>query len=487
MLTPRQLMNIRKTKFVQPLSPQSCIFNDLQAPPDFSHRNQNGLLLWTARNNSVTMNQFEFMNSRQKSGLPTLSLFSGAMGLDLGLEKQGFSIKVTVENNRAAVATIKQNRPDIAVIDRSISNVCTNEILKEAKLEASEVVLISAGPCCQSFSTAGKRHSIEDPRGSLFYDFCRIVKEVRPRFFIMENVKGLLSAAVKHRPLNERGAGFPPLTKKEQLGSALDLIRTELINLNYHVMFEVLNAADFGVPQKRLRVIFIGSRDGEDIRLPRPTYADPKETTKKKLLPWVTLEKSIAGVVSEKWAEFSKERLAMLKMLGPGQNWRDLPKHLHRDALGAAADSWGGRVGFCRRLAWNEPAPTLTTAPNGRATTLCHPDQDRPLSVEEYAVLQQFPADWQFSGSIHQKYMQIGNAVPIGLGAAIGKELLRTMRRTAKYGLPADAAKRLGKVTCADPQFEERLKKRKKTQLHPPHLRKISNAEETRKWLIASA
>jgi DNA (cytosine-5)-methyltransferase 1 len=426
------------------------------------------------------------MSTRQKLVSPALSMFSGAMGLDLGLEQHGFCVRVAVENNRAAVETIKQNRPDIAVIDRSIADVCTDEILKEAKLKASEIVLISAGPCCQSFSTAGKRHSIADPRGNLFYDFCRVVREVRPRFFVMENVKGLLSAAVKHRPLNERGAGFPPLTKEEQLGSALKLIRAELAKLNYHVIFDVLNAADFGVPQKRLRVIFIGSRDGEEIRLPRPTHADPKEAIKKKLLPWVTLRKGLRGVVSKEWAEFSEQRLAMLKMLKPGQNWRDLPEHLHRDALGAAADSWGGRGGFCRRLAWNEPAPTLTTAPDGRATTLCHPRKDRPLSVEEYAVLQQFPTIWQFSGSIHQKYMQIGNAVPIGLGAAIGKELLRTIRKTAKAGLPREAAKRRGNVTCADPEFEERLKKRKKTQLHPPHLRKINNAAETRKWLIAS-
>lgn len=436
------------------------------------------LLLWTS---------LVPMSTHKKPVSPTLSMFSGAMGLDLGLEQHGFSVKVAVENNRAAVTTIKNNRPHIAVIERSIADVSTEEILKAGNLNSSDVVLISAGPCCQSFSTAGKRHSIADPRGNLFYDFWRVVKEVKPRFFVMENVKGLLSAAVKHRPLNERGAGFPPLTKEEQLGSALELIQTELVKLNYRVIFDVLNAADFGVPQKRLRVIFIGSRDGEDIRMPRPTHADPKEARKEGLLPWVTLRKGLKGVVAKEWAEFSEQRLTMLRMLEPGQNWRDLPEHLHRKALGAAADSWGGRGGFCRRLAWNEPAPTLTTAPDGRATTLCHPTEDRPLSVEEYAALQQFPQSWQFSGSIHQKYMQIGNAVPVGLGAAIGKELLRAMRRTEKVGLPADAGRLLGTVACTDPEFKERLKKRKKTQLHPPHLRKISDLEKTRKWLASSA
>lgn len=427
------------------------------------------------------------MGTRQKPAFPTLSMFSGAMGLDLGLEQHGFLVKVAVENNRAAVATIEKNRSDISVIDRSIANVCTDEILEKGQLKAADVVLISAGPCCQSFSTAGKRHSIGDPRGSLFYDFCRVVREVRPRFFVMENVKGLLSAAIKHRPLNERGAGFPLLTKEEQLGSALELIRTELAKLNYYVKFDVLNAADFGVPQKRLRILFIGSRDGEDIRFPRPTYIHPKEAKKKGLPPWVTLRKGLKGVKAKEWADFSEDRLTMLKTLEPGQNWRDLPERLHRDALGAAADSWGGRSGFCRRLAWNEPAPTLTTAPDGKATTLCHPRKDRPLSVEEYAALQQFPPGWEFSGSVHQKYMQIGNAVPVGLGSAIGKELLRTIRKTAKNGLSHDATERLGKVVSANPTLEEWLKKRKKTQLHPPHLRKVSDVKKTREWLAASA
>ncbi|HEY2496167.1 MAG TPA: DNA cytosine methyltransferase [Candidatus Angelobacter sp.] len=422
-----------------------------------------------------------------KSGHFSLSLFSGALGLDLGLEAAGFSLRLALEKDRAAVETIRLNKPTLPVIDRSIIGVSAKQILEASGLKSDEVTLISAGPCCQSFSTAGKRRSVKDPRGDLFFDFCRIVEEIRPRFFVMENVKGMLSAAVRHRPLNERGPGFPLLMREEQLGSGLDLIREKLSSLGYYVIFGLLNAADFGVPQKRWRVFFIGSRDGEELTFPLPTHCSPDLCEKTELLPWKTLKSELSGVKSSKWCEFTDDRRNLLRQLKAGQNWTHLPKRLHRKALGAAADSWGGRVGFCRRLSWDEPSPTLTTAPDGRATTLCHPSKLRPLSVEEYAALQAFPPSWQFSGSVRQQYMQIGNAVPLGLGAAVGKSIMETIRKTDSIGLPKNAKEQLGKVICADPDLDRRLKSRKTTQLHPVRLRKIKDPEEARRWLSASS
>lgn len=134
-----------------------------------------------------------------------ISLFSGALGLDLGLEKAGFNCLVAVENNKYAAETIRMNRPKINVIEKAIQEVSTKEILKIANLKVGEVTIVSAGPSCQSFSTAGSRNSVNDPRGVLFREFLRVVKEARPRFFVMENVPGMLSAAIRHRPLKERG------------------------------------------------------------------------------------------------------------------------------------------------------------------------------------------------------------------------------------------------------------------------------------------
>ena len=106
-------------------------------------------------------------------------------------------------------------------------------------------------------------------------------------------------------------------------------------------------------------------------------------------------------------------------------NWRNLPLCLQREALGGAWNSTGGRVGFYRRLAWDEPAPTVPTSPIQKSTALCHPEQVRPLSVQEYARIQQFPDDWRIFGRTEDKYRQIGNAVPVGLGYAIGKTVLK--------------------------------------------------------------
>jgi len=413
-----------------------------------------------------------------------ISLFSGAMGLDLGLEGAGFKTAVAVETNKFAVATIKSNKKKLPVIDRPIESVTSKELLTKAKLKVSEVCIVSGGPCCQSFSTAGKRGSLGDSRGGLFREFTRVVKETRPRFFLMENVKGILSAAVKHRTLNDRGPENPPLERDEELGSALRVILKELGELGYYVIYGLLNCADYGVPQTRRRVIFIGSRDGEEIYLPKPTHAENPTNGQPS---WVTLRETIGGLRGSNRAviSFPERDARLLGMLKEGQNWSDLPLEFQEAALGAAFKSWGGRSGFCRRLRWDRPAPTLTTSPVGRATTLCHPTKLRPLTTREYAVLQQFPPDWKFEGSASQKYIQIGNAVPTGLGKAIGMMLRDVMKQTAGKGLPRNASKRKGLVVCADPILEKSIKKQPRTQLHPPRLLKNSDPAKIRQWLQA--
>lgn len=405
------------------------------------------------------------------------------MGLDLGLEAVGFRTAVALEKNKTAVETIRLNKgDDFPVIDEPIEDVDAEDILDLADMKPREAFVLTGGPCCQSFSTAGKRQSLSDvKRGTLFRHFKRIVSEAKPRFFLMENVKGMLSAAIRHRPLDERGPGFPPLSPDEELGSALKVIREELAELKYYVVFGLVNCADYGVPQKRYRVVFVGSRDGEEIFLPKPTHSKKGDNSK---LSWVTLKDAIGDLKGrQEYVSLPEDRKKLLKLLKAGENWRDLPENLHREALGAAADTWGGRSGFCRRLLWDMPSPTLTTDPIGRATTLCHPEKLRPLSVEEYARLQQFPKDWKFSGKPRQKYMQIGNAVPLGLGSALGMMLEEVAAHTNKYGLPRQAQARLGTVVCPDAKLEKWLTTRQKTQLHPPWKRVNGDIEAGKKWL----
>lgn len=415
-----------------------------------------------------------------KGVLTNISLFSGAMGLDLGLERAGFETRVAVETNNSAVATIAKNKPRLPVLHSPIQTVTTDALLQEAGLSPGEATVVVGGPCCQSFSTAGKRKSVSDPRGTLFKDFCRVVREARPRFFVMENVKGLLSAAIKHRILDERGPGFPPLAPEEELGSAFKVILEELALLDYYVVFGLLNAADYGTPQVRHRVVIIGSRDGEDVSLPRPTLSEDGGNGK---LKWVSLREAILDVKSREWVDFSDKTLQYLKRLRPGQNWTSLSKQVQWRALGGAYKSWGGRKGFYRRLAWNKPSPSLTTAPDGKATMLCHPRADRPLSIEEYIRVQEFPADYIFEGSTRQKYIMIGNAVPLGIGEAIGKMLKSTIRKTARSGLPKDAPDRKGLVKCGNPDLEKRIKDRPRTLLPPPSHRKNPDPKAAKRWL----
>ncbi|MEG4988436.1 DNA cytosine methyltransferase [Microcoleus sp. BR0-C5] len=367
----------------------------------------------------------------------TISLFAGAYGLDLGLEKAGFQTVSLVEIEPDATKTISLNRPHLSVsaVPRDICEVRAQTLLEEGgqilgldrPLRADEVDLVTGGPPCQPFSTAGKRGSVGDPRGSLFMDFIRIVDEIKPRFFIMENVKGLLSAPIRHRPHDRRGLGCPQLEADEMPGAALQVILAEMKRIGYEVVYDLLNTADYGVPQVRERVIFIGYKSNDSVTLPLPNYSQ-KGTGKK--TKWLTLREGLKDLVDPQpeFVPYSENRLKYLRLLTAGQNWRDLPSELKEAAMGGAYKSEGGKVGFYRRLAWEKPSPTVTTSPHQKATDMCHPDELRPLSVRECARIQTFPDEWVFHGSTTSKYRQIGNAVPVLLGKAIGEYLYQVIK-----------------------------------------------------------
>ena len=369
-----------------------------------------------------------------------ISLFSGAGGLDIGLEEAGFGPPtLRIEKDKDCYATLENN----TLVNRAGSEIrwSTKNILggvKENLLDAyrllnvrgSYIELISGGPPCQSFSTAGKRQAMEDDRGKLIMDFLEYVKVLQPRFFVMENVKGLRSASMKHRPLNERGNGFPPLSLLEEPGS---LMNTQILPAmtDYQVMYGVLNALDYGSPQHRERLIFIGSRDRELPDIPIREFVPPTKTQK---IP-ATLMDAIGDIQEDpgEYLEYSPARKAVYEQIPAGKNWRfvrdsdQFDQDEVKKIMGGAYNSSGGRVGFWRRLSFDKWSPTLTTSPIQKATGLCHPVQTRPLSIKEYARIQGFPDDWKFKGTLNSRYKQIGNAVPIPLGRAIGtsiKELI---------------------------------------------------------------
>ncbi|GET38322.1 DNA cytosine methyltransferase [Microseira wollei] len=383
--------------------------------------------------------------------LISISLFAGAFGLDLGMEQAGFHTVNVVEIDPDAVKTIVLNRPHLfeCAVPRDIQQVSSQTLLEQAgrvlgigrSLRAGEVDIVTGGPPCQPYSTAGKRGSIGDPRGSLFMDFIPIVEEVQPRFFVMENVRGLLSAPIRHRPHHQRGLGFPPLEPDEMPGSALQVVLAEMKRIGYEVNYGLLNAADYGVPQVRERVIFIGSRDGQSVTLPLPIYS---EKGIRGLPKWLTLKDALEELVDTQpeYIPYSESRIKYLRLLKAGQNWRYLPDELKKEAMGGAYKSGGGKVGFYRRLSWDKPSPTVTTSPHQKATDMCHPEELRPLSVRESARIQTFPDDCIFYGSTASKYRQIGNAVPVLLAKAIGEYLHKRLKgenvqgRVQFYQLP---------------------------------------------------
>ena len=343
-----------------------------------------------------------------------ISLFSGAMGLDIGLKKAGLNVVIGQDFDESCVKTMQANGHN--VLGGDIREIDPRKLLELTGLSVGEPFLICGGPPCQPFSTAGKRLGINDPRGSLFMDFIRMIDYIRPRFFVMENVKGIMSAPLKHVPLAERDENDPD----QRLGTVLDVILSEFDKLGYKTVYGVLDAVNYGVPQFRERFVLIGSRDNESIFLPIPTHFQMHQD---KAYQWKTVRDAIADLEFDKGecATLSEERLKFLKMVPEGGNWRDLPKDIIPIAMGGAYKSGGGKVGFYRRLSYDQPSPTVVTSPVQKATMMCHPTQDRPLSIKEYARIQQFPDDWIFTGTTAAKYRQIGNAVPVGLAEAIGK------------------------------------------------------------------
>jgi DNA (cytosine-5)-methyltransferase 1 len=355
-----------------------------------------------------------------------LSFFSGAMGMDIGIEKAGFEVLLACEVDAACRKTILKNKPGIALIG-DIRDYTSKKIRKAAGLSPKqEIDLIVGGPPCQAFSTAGKRKGFEDDRGNLFLTFLDRIIELKPRFAVIENVRGLLSAPLKHRPHDKRDKKNSPLLIEEMRGGALMHITKVLKKAGYGVSFTLYNAANFGVPQKRERVIIIASRDGQKAPYLIPTHSQFGENN---LPKWNTFLQATRDLPNSNHhhLNFPEKRLKYYRMLNPGEYWKHLPTRYQKQALGNAFYSGGGKTGFLRRLSWDLPSPTLVTHPAMPATDLAHPIENRTLSIEEYKRLQQFPDNWKIEGSLIEQYKQIGNAVPVGLGKALGDLLLKIL------------------------------------------------------------
>ena len=379
-----------------------------------------------------------------------ISLFTCGMGMDIGFEKsgfnsEGFETRFTNDITKFACDTIRENRKNTVCEFDDIANISSKEILKKSGLEKNKVDVIIGGPPCQSFSTAGLRKGFDDKRGVALLEYIRVIRDIRPKFFVFENVPGLKSMAKKHIGFYERASmDKSQISKDSKQGSLFEDILAEFEKISgYKIHWEILNTADFGVPQKRKRLVLIGSRILDpkivfDEIKNNAKFADPEVAEQEKKKPWNTLKTALRNL-DEKNPEFSnfpKSWAEYLKHVPEGGCWRDLPEEIRNEAMGGAADSedpkrkgkQGGRTGFYRRLSWDKPAPTLVTSPSQLATCICHPKEDRPLTVREYARIQGFPDSWKFVGSTSQKYRMIGEAVPVEFAKIIGDALLKFLK-----------------------------------------------------------
>lgn len=326
-----------------------------------------------------------------------LELFAGAGGLAIGLEKAGLKCVALNEIDKWACQTLRNNRPNWNVLEGDIKDFDFSKY-------KNKVDVVTGGFPCQAFSYAGKKLGLNDARGTLFYEFARVVQEVNPAICIGENVRGLLS--------HEKGKTLQGMT------SILD-------EIGYNVApVQVLKAINFRVPQKRERLILVGIRKDIDIEFeyPKPSRKiyNLKDALKKGELYNCDVPKS-------EGAKYPEHKKRVLDLVPPKGYWRDLPLDIQKEYMGKSFYLGGGKTGMARRIGWDEPSLTLTCSPAQKQTERCHPDETRPFTVREYARIQTFPDDWKFAGSISQQYKQIGNAVPVNLAKEIGYSIIKVL------------------------------------------------------------
>lgn len=336
-----------------------------------------------------------------------LELFAGAGGLAVGLEAAGLKCVALNEIDKWACQTLRKNRPSWQVLEGDVKSF-------DFSAFKDKVDVVTGGFPCQAFSYAGKRLGLKDARGTLFYEFARVIKEVNPPLCIGENVRGLIS---------------------HQGGRTLEGMISILDEIGYKVApIHVLKAVNFKVPQKRERLILVGVRKDINLEFEYPKEHKRIYNLRDALKKGDLYETDVPG---SEGSNYPKEKKAILDLIPQKGYWRDLPIELQKKFMGKSFYLGGGKTGMARRIGWDEPCLTLTCSPAQKQTERCHPEETRPFTIREYARIQTFPDDWQFEGPLAQKYKQIGNAVPVNLAVEVGYSVIKFLNQYYATSKPA--------------------------------------------------
>lgn len=334
----------------------------------------------------------------------TVELFAGAGGLALGVEKAGFVTLGAVEINHDACDTLRKNRPHWNVFEGDIAELTHQDLTHVYGLRKGELDLLSGGAPCQAFSYAGKRLGFEDTRGTLFYHYAQFLRQLQPKMFLFENVRGLLT--------HDKGRTYQTMRNVFSLAG-------------YQIQKSVLNAWDYDTAQKRERLITIGIRN--DLASVC-SFKFPEKSSYKPVLRDVLVD-----VPDSPYTPYGEKKRKLFELVPPGGYWRDIDPKLAKEYMKSCWNMSGGRTGILRRLSMDEPSLTVLTSPSQKQTERCHPLEARPFTIRENARIQGFPDEWAFCGGVSSQYRQIGNAVPVMLAYHVAKEIHKTLEEA--YGL----------------------------------------------------
>lgn len=333
--------------------------------------------------------------------IKSIELFAGAGGLALGLEQAGFEHIGLIEWDKAAAETLMQNRPQWKVLNEDVEKVAERDLEKEFHIKKGELDLLSGGAPCQSFSYAGKRLGLDDVRGTMFYHYATFLHKLQPKMFLFENVRGLLT--------HDKGRTYKTI---------LNIFEDE----GYVTAHQILNAWDYGVPQKRERLITVGIRvDLAD----KISFEFPKPHIYKPTLRDVKLD---VQPTADECAKYSESKAKVFALVPAGGYWRNIDPAIAKEYMKTCWYMEGGRTGILRRISLDEPCLTVLTNPGMKQTDRCHPLEVRPFSYRENARIQTFPDEWEFCGKLSERYKQVGNAVPVNLAHEIGFAISKSLK-----------------------------------------------------------